>query len=104
MKTILEKVKEAIPTDGRFTAVDIAEIIGLPINIWFQNSSPIATKYLLQLCKTGMIVQWVVSNGGKHDTIDNCPSWSMYYVRKNSPTFDWIMSGSNRRLDGYKIR
>lgn len=102
MKTI-DVVRNSIPSEGKFTADELGEELGFPIEYGFQNTCKKATRYLLQLCKEGVIVQWFISNGSKADTTDCCPMFTVYYMRIDSKIFADIMSRGVRKLVGHRI-
>lgn len=107
METIKERIKKAFPPNGRFTADQIADMVGLPSNeigtvSYLHRTSPRCSRHLLQLCKEGFLYQWVIGVGSKCDLTDNAPSWDLFYIRRDSELAQRLTQ--NRTIKGYRIR
>ena len=75
---IIDKVRDVVPKESKFTSTDIAILMDFPIEYGFQDQSKKAVRYLRQLCKEGLLYQQFISNGSKADTTDCCPSHTIY--------------------------
>lgn len=104
MKSTRDRILEVLPNlNGRFYAVEVADMIGAKVkNGGFYQTAPYVTKILTQLCKEGVLYQWIIGVGGKHDLSDCVPSWEMFYIKRDSDLAKQVVE--SRGVKGYRIR
>jgi hypothetical protein len=86
---IKDRIKLGFPREGKYTADQIADIVGLPVREigtrgYENRTSPTCARYLLQLCKEGFLFQWFIGVGTKGDLTDSAPSWEVFYMWADS--------------------
>lgn len=90
---------------GKFSAVDIAEEIGYPIdNIGCLSTCKNVRVILTKLCKDGLLYQWITGNGLSPFAITNTAKYSVEYLRRDSELAKTLLEHPNRTLTGYRIR
>ena len=90
---------------GKFTAVDIAEEIGYPLNetAYFPSCRNVRV-ILTKLCKEGLLYQWITGNGLSPTSIGNTSTYTVNYLRRDSDLASILLNHSNRKLIGYRIK
>ena len=90
---------------GKFSAVDIAEEIGYPIDGFGCLSTCKNVRVILtNLCKEGLLYQWITGNGLSPYAITNTAKYSVEYLRRDSELAKTLLEHPNRTLAGYRIR
>jgi hypothetical protein len=89
---------------GKFTSVDIAQEIGYPLDYSaFYPSCKNVRVILTDLCKRGLLYQWIIGEGMSVSTISNTPKYAVYYLRRDSSLAEILTNHPNRRVNGYRI-
>lgn len=104
--TFKEKVLSVLP-DYKFTASDIAELLNieLTVNNGFYKTCPKVSKALLELCKDGILYQWVLGTGGGLDGLSyNSHKWELYYLKRDSELAKQLLMSRGRLLNNYRFR
>lgn len=90
---------------GKFTAVDIAEEIGYPLDkSAYYPTCPNVRVALTKLCKSGLLYQWIIGEGMSASAISNTPNYTVNYLRRDSNLAKTLTEHPNRELVGYRIR
>lgn len=90
---------------GKFSAVDIAEEIGYPIDGFGCLATCKNVRVVLtNLCKDGLLYQWITGNGLSPFAITNTAKYSVDYLRRDSELAKTLTTHPNRTLVGYRIR
>lgn len=88
-----------------FTAVTIAEEIGYPLDYsaYYPTCKNVRV-ILTKLCKEGILYQWIIGEGRSVSSLSNTPTYSVNYLRRDSPLAKTLLNHPNRTLDGHRIR
>jgi hypothetical protein len=90
---------------GKFTAVQIAEEIGYTLkHEGVYPTCPNVRRMLTQLCKEGLLYQWITGNGMSPFAISEVPTYDVNYLLRTSELAEVLINHPNRILNGYRIR
>lgn len=107
--TIKEKIIEFLETPSgkhsKYTALEVAEAIGHPIALTgYYGHCPQVGRVLTQLCKEGVLYQWVTGNGSSPVAFTNVAKYDVNYLRQDSQLAKDLKQSPSRILKGYRFK
>ena len=105
-KTLRDKIMSELDNRkyGKFDAESIADAIGVPLKGNLYGTTPNVRRVLTQLCKEGLLYQWVLGNGMQPFALTRTATYNIYYLHRDSELANTLINHPNRTIKGYRIR
>jgi hypothetical protein len=91
--------------EGKYTAVEVAEALEYPVQDGqaFYRTCPSVRRVLTQLCKEGLLYQWVIGTGMSPLTDRICP-YEVSYLKRDSELAGELLKSRGNLLKGYRFK
>lgn len=106
MSELKKRIMEHVQGLGHwFTAVDVATALGVELDAshYFPKCTRVR-RILTELCKDGMLYQFITGEGRMPSGITKTATYSVNYLNRNTELANTLLTHPNRRLNGYRIR
>lgn len=106
MSKLKKRVIEHVQGLGHwFTAVDVAAALHVELDSsHYYPTCPKVRRILTELCKEGVLYQFITGEGRMPSGITKTATYSVNYLNRNSELANRLLNHPNRRLNGYRIR